>query len=62
MSSQMCTTKGIIDMSTKIDSLDLEIIKEPQRNARVSITRMSENIGSTRPTVTSGARRMVNEK
>ena len=49
-------------MPKKIDKLDLKIIYELQKDGRMSITEISENIGSSRPTVTSRVKQLLDER
>ncbi len=48
-------------MAKKLDSLDLRIISELQRDGRASITALAEKVGSSRPTVTSRLNRLLDE-
>ncbi len=48
-------------MAKKLDSLDLRILGELQRDGRASITALAEKVGSSRPTVTSRLNRLLDE-
>ncbi len=48
-------------MAIKLDSLDLAIIQQLQRDARASISSLSEKVGSSRPTVTARLRRLMDQ-
>ncbi len=48
-------------MSAKMDSLDLKIIQQLQKDARASISSISEKVGSSRPTVTARLGRLFDQ-
>jgi DNA-binding Lrp family transcriptional regulator len=52
-------TKG---MNIKLDSLDLKIIHQLQKNGRTSVTELSERVESTRQTVTNRLKRLIEEE
>jgi Lrp/AsnC family leucine-responsive transcriptional regulator len=49
-------------MAKGLDELDLKILGELQRNGRASITDLANTVGSSRPTVTSRLRRLMEDK
>jgi len=49
-------------MSLKLDLLDLKIVSELQLDCRISITELSQRVGSSRPTVTGRLRRLRDEE
>lgn len=48
-------------MAKKLDTLDLRILGELQRDVRASITAIAEKVESSRPTVTSRLNRLLDE-
>lgn len=48
-------------MAKKLDTLDLRILGELQRDGRASITALAEKVESSRPTVTSRLNRLLDE-
>ncbi len=49
-------------MAGKLDDLDLEIIYQLQKDGRISVTELAKKVKSTRPTVTSRLKRLIDEK
>jgi len=49
-------------MIPNLDSLDVKLIEQLQTDGRVSITDLTERVGSSRPTVTSRLRRLLGEE
>jgi DNA-binding Lrp family transcriptional regulator len=49
-------------MSGKLDELDLKIIRKLQVNGRASVTELAEEVGSSRPTVTSRLHQLLESK
>ena len=49
-------------MSGKLDELDLKIIRKLQVDGRASVTELAEEVGSSRPTVTSRLHRLLGSK
>ncbi|MFQ6053325.1 MAG: Lrp/AsnC family transcriptional regulator [Candidatus Bathyarchaeia archaeon] len=48
-------------MRRRLDDLDLKIIHNLQRDGRVSVTALSDRVGSSRPTVTLRLKRLLDE-
>ena len=48
-----------MELPNKIDKLDLKILYELQKDGRISITEIAEKVGSSRPTVTSRVRQLL---
>jgi len=46
----------------KLDSLDLKIIHNLQKDGRISITELAERVESSRPTVTSRLKRLIDDE
>ena len=46
-------------MGEKVDNLDLKIIHQLQKNGRISITELADNIHSSRPTITNRLKKLV---
>lgn len=49
-------------MVYELDELDLKILQELQTDGRISITELAERVGSSRPTITSRLRRLLEEE
>lgn len=49
-------------MSGKLDELDLKIIRRLEVDGRASVTELAEEVGSSRPTVTSRLHRLLDSK
>ena len=49
-------------MPNKLDKLDLKILYELQKDGRISITEIAEKVGSSRPTVTSRVKQLLEER
>lgn len=49
-------------MPIKFDKLDLKILFELQKDARISITEIAEKVGSSRPTVTSRVKQLLESR
>ena len=49
-------------MAKKLDKLDLKILYELQKDGRTSITEIAEKVGSSRPTVTSRVKQLIDER
>lgn len=49
-------------MAKKLDKLDLKILYELQKDGRTSITEIAEKVGSSRPTVTSRVKQLIEER
>jgi DNA-binding Lrp family transcriptional regulator len=45
-----------------LDSLDVKLIEQLQTDGRISITDLTERVGSSRPTVTNRLRRLLGEE
>ena len=48
-------------MVIKLDELDLNLIRQLQKDGRTSITDISKKVGSSRPTVTNRLKRLIDE-
>ena len=48
-------------MSKVLDDLDINIIEILQKNGRVSITELAEEVGASRPTITSRLRNLLKD-
>ncbi|MCW4036778.1 MAG: Lrp/AsnC family transcriptional regulator [Candidatus Bathyarchaeota archaeon] len=48
-------------MGIKLDDLDFKIVRQLQRDGRVSITDLANAVGSSRPTVTNRLRQLLND-
>jgi DNA-binding Lrp family transcriptional regulator len=46
----------------KFDKLDLKILYELQKDGRISITEIAENVGSSRPTVTNRVKQLLESR
>lgn len=49
-------------MAVELDSLDIKILLELQRDGRASITGIAENVGASRPTITNRLKRLIDDK
>ena len=49
-------------MPNKLDELDLKIVSELQKDGRISITEIAENVGSSRPTVTNRVKQLLEDR
>ena len=49
-------------LAKKLDKLDLKILYELQKDGRTSITEIAEKVGSSRPTVTSRVKQLIDER
>ncbi len=49
-------------MSAQLDKLDLKILCELQKDGRISKSKLSRNVGASRPTVRNRLKRLTNER
>jgi len=49
-----------LKLAKKLDDLDFKILHQVQNNGRISITELAESVDSSRPTVTSRLRQLLN--
>lgn len=55
------STRGA-ELPSKFDKLDLKILYELQKDGRISITEIAERVGSSRPTVTSRVKQLLESR